>query len=354
MSSKDIDPEEFSGVSSAKGYEYQKLIAAYYLIAEESREIEYEAHGEDITIVNEDIGYNSLEFIQAKYLSEGSFSLPAYSKKVFPQFWKAFKGTLEKYPDKALLCTLYTSVSWNRDLKIFMDSCKNYRERGITVNELNRAMRVIDRQYQAMKGSKDQREFNRWLWGVRIVHTFPPEHVKEKIIDYMKNCGIPEPRQKLGLVMDYISEVSQGRITRRQVEDIIGSELRTIEVGLEKNRYSEIEIKNALLSLNTARLKYGVDGDFPDKEKCIVDMISPIKRGTSIIKSLLDEKKFLYSSLNDYEDANDIISSDAHKAKEAAEKVGNLETELWLAKKTYAQRINSIIEQASNFDITFE
>jgi hypothetical protein len=354
MSLKDSNLDEIGGVSSAKGYEYQKLIASYYLTVKEAREIEYETYGEDITIVNEDSDYNSLEFIQAKNLGMGSFTLPTYAKKVFPQFWEAHESALEKYPDKALLCTLYTSVTWNKDLKIFMESCKNYREKGITIDELNHSMKIIDRQYRAMKGGKDHRAFNRWLWGARIVHTFPPEHIKDKIVGYLKSCGIPEPRQKLGLIMSHISEVSQGRITRRQIEEVISGELKPIEIGLEKPKYSDIEMNDILLKLKAAKFKYGAEGDIPDKERNAANMILPIKKGTNLIKNLLSDKRTLGYSLEDIEEANEIIVSDAHKANEAAEKVAVLEFDLWLARKNYAQRISSIIEQANNFGIMFE
>jgi hypothetical protein len=246
-----------SGASSDKGYQYQKLIAAYYLVVRDVREIEYEADGEDITIINEDPNRDSIEFIQAKYMETGSFTFPKFIDDVFPQFWGAFNKALDKYPSKAIYCTLVSNVAWDRHAKIFMDRCFDLRQRGLTLLEIEHSMKPILRQYQLMKRGLDENKFRRFLWGLGMVPSFPQEHIRDKILKHISDCGISEPHSKLSSIIDYVSGIGQGRITKQQIEHKIGRDLNPVTSKLDRPIYSDIQIRNIVNDLNKAKTSYG-------------------------------------------------------------------------------------------------
>lgn len=341
-----------SGVSSAKGYDYQRLIAAYYLIVKKAREIEYEADGEDITIINEDPNRDSIEYIQAKCKSTGSFTLAMFKKDVFPQFWNAFSKASEKNPDKAIRCTLFTNVAWDLTLKKFINGCKLIYERGLTLNDFERSMKIADRTYHSMKGNKDRDQFLRFLWGLKMEKTFPPDHVKEKISSYMSSCGISEPRLKLALVINHISEIGQGRITRRQIEDLVDNKLTPLREASDKPIYSEAQIGKILSGLETVKSKYRTEKELPDKEFIYRSMTSPVEKASKLFINQLEEKgRTSDSSTTELQEACEIILSDAQKAKEEAQTVAGLKSELYIHEIGYTQRISSMRKTARDFGI---
>ncbi len=341
-----------SGVSSARGYNYQKLVAAYYLIVKEAREIEYEADGEDITIINEDPNRDGIEYIQAKCISAGAFTLSEFSKKVFPQFWSAYTKALKEHSGKGIFCTLVTNVAWDNKLKKFMDGCRLMHERGFTLTDFERHMKIADRIYHSMKGSKPNEQFWRYLWGMKMLPMFPSDHVKDKIINYMTSCGVSEPRSKLALIINHISEVGQGRITRRQIEDILGSNLTPIEEKSDKHIYTDAQIKKILSTLEAAKSKYATEKETPDQESIYRAMASPVERTSELLIYKLGEKSRTsdYSSL-ELQEAHEIILSDTKKAKEEAQTVASLKSELWLHEMKYGQRISSMKKTAKDFGI---
>ncbi len=280
---------DISGVAAAKGYNYQQLIAAYYLIVEEVREIEYEADGEDINVINEDSNRNSIEYIQAKCISTGSFTFTKFKKDVFPQFWNAYNKGKEKYPDKAIYCTLITNVSWDRTLKIFMRACIKLQERGSSLSEFERSINVIKRQYDSIKSGNDD-DFRRFLWGQKTIYTFPSNHVKEKILNYISSCGISEPNSKLAKIINHISEVGQGVITRRQIEDLLGKNLVPIKNSSDKPIYSASQIDRILTDLEISKSKYGAEDELPDDELKYRSMTVPVEKASKFVLHKLDEQ----------------------------------------------------------------
>lgn len=337
-----------SGVSSARGYDYQKLIAAYYLIVKGAREIEYEVDGEDILIINEDPNRDSLEYIQAKCESTGTFTLSDFSRNVFPQFWHAFSDAIEQYPEKAIYCTLITSVTWQHDLKRFMTNCKKVRERGLTLREFEHP--AIKRQFDSMKSGKE--DFGRFLWGLGLVHTFPPNHVKDKILSYMANCGVLQTRSKLAQVINFISEIGQGRITRRQIEELLSNNLIPTTEPSDKYTYSESQINKILSELETTKSKYLTGGELPDEEETYREMTEPVDKASRVIHNLLDKivLNTEYSS-KEIETLDKIILSDTEKAREEAQTIARLRSELWISKTRFTKRISSMQRTAEDFGL---
>lgn len=346
----DSDFGEKSGVASSKGYDYQKLIATYYLIVYEAREIEYEADGEDITIINEDSNRNSVEYIQAKCKSTGAFTLSDFYQKVFQQFWHAYSNAVSEHSDKGIYCTLVTNVAWDNKLKKFMDGCRLVRERGYTLNNFRSYMKIAERQYNLMKGNKPNEQFWRFLWGLKMLHTFPPEHVKDKIINYMISCGISEPRSKLAQVINYISELGQGRITRRQIENIAGN-LTPIKEVSDNPIYSEVQINKILSELKIAKSNYETKEEIPDQERIFRDLTSPVEKASKLIIHRLEEKSRTSDTSPEFQEAREIIISDAEKAREEAQTIASLRSELWIHEKKYTQRISSMQQTAKDFGI---
>jgi hypothetical protein len=340
---------DISGVSSAKGYDYQKLIAAYYLIVKGAREIEYEVDGEDILIINEDPNRNSFEYIQVKCESTGTFTLSDFSRNVFPQFWSAFSDAIEKYPDKRICCTLITSVTWQLDLKTLMTTYKKMRERGVTLEEFDHT--TIKRQVDSMKSGKDQ--FGRFVWGLRMVHTFPPDHVKDNILEYMANCGVLQTRSKLAEVINFISEKGQGRITRRQIEELLSNNLIRTTESSDKCTYSESQINKILSDLETTKSKYWTEGEFPDEDETYREMTEPVKKASKVILNRLNENT-TNSEYAPHEilTLREIILSDTEKAQEEAQTISRLRTELWICGTRFNKKIDSMKKTAESFGIT--
>lgn len=343
---------DISGVAAAKGYDYQKLIAAYYLIVEGVREIEYEADGEDITIINEDSNRNSIEYVQAKSLSTGSFTLARFKKEVFPQFWDAYIEGKEKHPGKAIYFTLFTNVSWDNTLKTFMRGGDKLRNRGSTLIEIEPSMNNIKRLYNSMKSGKNQADFRQFLWGQKTRHTFPSSHIKEKILNYILSCGISESNSKLSIIINHISDVGQGVITRRQLEDLIGKDLVPIKDISDKPIYASQQIDKILSDLKKSKSTYGTEDELPDEEGEYRSMTVPVENASKFVLHQLDDQMITSnSSYPELKEASDIILSDSQKAKEEAETIAKLESETWIHRKRYTQRIASIQKTASDFGI---
>jgi len=341
-----------SGVYSSEGYEYQRLIAAYYLIVEEAREIEYEADGEDVLIINEGPNRDSLEYIQVKHINAGSFTLSKFTKEVFPQFWIAFSDALTTYHDKGIYCTLVTNVAWHHTLKRLIEGCKHIHNRGITLLEFEKSMNPVKRAYDSMKSGKNNDEFRRFLWGLDLAHSFTLEHVKDKMLSYMKSCGISEPRKKLALITNYISDIGQGRITRRQIEDIINSNLAPIERASDEPIYSEVQVSKILSDLGRAKSEYMTEEEFPDDKRIYRDMTHPVDQASKVIQYQLGEKSRTSDfSSEEIQVAREIILSDAEKAREEAQTIASLRWELWSHKTRYTQRISSMQKTANDFGI---
>lgn len=339
-----------SGAYSSKGYDYQRLIATYYLIVKEAREIEYEVDGEDVLIINEDPNRDSLEYIQAKCKSTGSFSLSGFSTQVFPQFWDAYSKALINYADKAIYCTLITSVAWDLKLKMLMNACINLRERGLTLSQIEPT--ALKRQFDSMKRGKDIEQFGRFLWGLGMIHTFPPDHVKGKIIDYMTSCGVSEPRSKLEQVISHISEIGQGRITRRQIEGIVGNNLIKIEESSDNHSYSQIQIGEILTNLEAAKSKYGTKEEVPDEGGLCRNMAYPVDQASKVIQYQLEEKgRTSDFPSEEIQEAYEITLSDAEKAREEAHTIASIRWELWSHETRYTQRISSMQKTANAFGI---
>lgn len=334
-----------SGVSSVKGYDYQKLIAAYYLIVKETREIEYEADGEDITIINEDANRDSIEYIQAKWLSTGAYTLSNFSRDVFPQFWSVHTGAVSKYIGKGLYYTLITNVVPDIKLKKFMDGCEHIRNRGLTLSEFESAIKFADHTYQSMRHDKPNDQFLKFLWGLKFLQNFTPDYIKEKIINYILNCGISNPAQKLTLIMGRISEVGQGRITRRQIEEITGN-LTPISQEPVRPIYSNDQINKIRLDLEIVKSTYGTESEMPDFEGIFRDMTTPIERASMFVTHQLNMTSGICS-----QEAQEIILSDKEKAKEEARLIAKLKGDLWLSEKRYLQRICSIQKTARDLGL---
>ncbi len=339
-----------SGVSSARGYDYQKLIATYYLIVKEAREIEYEADGEDFTIINENPNRDSVEYIQAKCLSTGAFTLSDFSRDVFPQFWSAYTKAVSEHPSKGIYCTLITNVAPDIKLKKFMDGCNHIHDKGLTLTEFESSIKIASRMYLSMKRSKPNDQFLKFLWGLNFLSTVTIDYTKEKIVNYISSCGISQPRQKLALVMDRISEIGQGRITRRQIEEIIGN-LTQIKQESDKSIYSEDRINKIKLNLETVKSEYGTEAETPDQESIFRDMTTPIEKASTFVMHQLKVKGSISDSFSEFQESYEIVLSDNQKAKEEAQIIAGLKSELWIHEKRYTQRISSIQKTARVFGI---
>lgn len=339
-----------SGVSSSAGYGYQKLLAAYYLIVKGVREIEYEADGEDISLINEDRNRKSIEYIQAKDKSTGEFSLSKYRNEVFPQMWTAFTKALEKNEEKSIYCTLITSVALSLDLKTFMDLCEKLRDRGYSIDSFH-SNPTVKRQFDAMKTDRDEKILQRFLWGAKVIPSFTYEHIEHLIISYLNGCNVREPRKKLALVKDYISEKRQGVITRNRIIDIVESELIPIK-ETSSSTYNEDEVKRTLAILNTTKSKYSPVGEYPDIDAIYRDMTQTVERAAEGLLSYLDASdNTVTSTAYIAEEIREIIVADKDKAKEEAQICAELENQLWTHRKKYEQRTNSMMQTARDFGI---
>lgn len=339
-----------SGVSSNAGYDYQHLVAAYYLIVDNVREIEYEADGEDLTIINEDRSRESIEFIQVKKQSSGSFSLNNYRTNVFPQMWDAFIEATMRHENKGIFSTLLTDVSYGHDLKIFMDLCEKARTRGYRLSAFERNP-VISRNYDLLKSGKDSDKLHLFLWGAKMVPSFTSEHIKHKIISFLKDCNVVEPQQKLALVKNYISEKGQGVITRNEIIGVIGSELIPIKETSSRS-YGVADVKKLLINLKSVESKYSSQEEYPNTDNISRDMTRPVKHTADALLSFLnDNENSIVSSTQTKEDFREVIITDRDKAKEEAQLCADLEMELWAHRKRYSQKLTSMAQTAKEFGI---
>lgn len=345
---------DISGVHSEKGYYYQKLIAIYYLIVEEAREIEYEVDGQDFSILNENPDRDSVEYVQVKCLSTGSFTFSKFQKDVFPQLWNAYSLSLEKKSDKAIYCTLVTNICWDDSFKRFCQGCLFIRKRGLLLSQFEASMKRHIRIYNKIKGTKDRGEFNRFLWGFNAIHSFTAENVESKILEYMRSSGVREARTELAKIIKFFSERGQGRITRRQIEELIKYNLVPTRGIVEKPSYPEFKVRESLLNLEITRNKYRVEGDCIDEEGLLREMTFPVKKASNIINSYLEQKRGTFNfSIENVDEACQIISSDAGKAIEEAGYIVKLKNELWIREKKYDQRIISIQKTVGSFGINW-
>ena len=348
MCPRSSDFGDTSGQESAAGYDYQEAIAAYLLIVKRAREIEYEADGEDVTIINEDPTHDSLEYIQAKKKSSDSFTLTEFNNRCVAQFWGAFVAACENHGGKAVYCTLYTTTSWDSNLRHFIESCKKIKERGFTLKEFERSAKQYDRTYRRIKANKDQELFWRFLWGLDVIDKFTLDHVEEKIVYFMKDCGVSEAWNKYRSIKDYISLKGQGRITRRQIEELIDNDLdpnqETVSVDYNQEQEKEIVIK-----LNNLKSQYS-NGDRPNEEKIFREIMGPIKKAELIIDSKLTrlERSSDYAS-SDIEEKREIIESSIQKAKEEAQHIGRLQFELWTHQVKLGEKIETVEEIMKDF-----
>lgn len=345
-----------SGVDSDRGYYYQKLVALYYLIVEEAREIEYESDGEDLAIVNENPNRNSIEYIQVKFLSYGSFSLANFKNDVFPQLWTAFDGAMSIHSEKAIRTRLVTNVAWNREMKIFVDLCRKYRDRGLLFSQFERSMKPIKRDYDSLKSGKDFERFQRFIWGFDIHHGYSLKYFKDSIISYMHKCGIRGAKEKLNSLIGQFSEIGQGPITRRQIEDSLGHNLNPIKNSSEEDKTPSVSITQILSDLENAKKKYGVNEQtYPDKDSAYKDMSSPVKRANRVIKYSIEHKNTSSTTSSiELEELSYMVESDTEKALESAQTIVSLEEKLWLEKVSYKRRITSMQETAKQFGIDLE
>jgi hypothetical protein len=349
---KKSDFGDTSGVSSNEGYEYQKLVAAYYLIVEGVREIEYEVDGEDLSLINEDRNRDSIEFIQVKKQRTGSYTLSMFISDVFPQLWTAFIEAVDKHGDKGIYCTLITNVTRSTDLETFMILCEKLRTRGYSLNRFENS-KTINRKYNVLKKEKDPNLLYRFLWGLRMNDTFSEDYIRLKIISYLNSCKVREPKQRLKLVISHISETGQGPITRNRIADIIGSDLNPIKATSSK-KYEDKELYDILFNLNTTKQKYYPDSTYPDVDATYRDMTIPVEKTANMLLSFLDGDKSLSIADDEKVIIRETINTDLLKAKEEAQTCADFEEKKWLHKKKYTQRLDSLFKTAKEFGIDFK
>ena len=330
------------GVAGLRGYRYQTLLALYFLIVKEAREIEWESDGEDITLINEDPNRQSIEYIQAKYHDAGSFTLTEFRKSVLSQLWKAYSDARKSHPDKFLKSTLITNISWDHDLKTFIEACKKLRERGITPNEFEKSVTTIKSKYDSIKKGKDPEEFRRFLFGLNVLQPFTCSQIEQEIISYLKSCGIIEARSKIRQMLQLIVEKGQGVITRRQIEDIAEKPLFPISTTKSETTFPPADIKKVLTTLKVAKESFGTSSEMPDKERRFREIVHPAESASRILTPFLSDNSGNITSSSDRQEFKEIISSDIQKAREDAENIADLEVKLWTSKKRYTQRIESL------------
>lgn len=341
-----------SGVTSGIGFHYQKIVAIYYLVVEEAREIEYEPDGQDISIINENRNRNSVDYIQVKHLGTGSFSLADFYKKVFPQLWDAYSGALTRYNDKAIYCTLFTNVAWHDTLRDFAICCeKQLHDRGMPFSQFESSI-PKRKSYETIKLGKDEDEFKRFLWGFKVISSFTLEHVKDKIIAYMKSCEIRDPQTAIAVIEAHIDKIGQGPITRRQIEELIGHNLTPTKSTTNESIYTDSDIVKILSDLDETKSKYVPESDYPDKEALLRDMTQPVKKVSKALNYHLSEKSNApdYSS-EEITEAREITISDEKKALDKAREFVDLQSKLWACGMDFGSSLTSMKKTANRFGI---
>jgi len=331
-----------SGVTSAQGYEYQKLVAIYYLIVQEASEILYEVDGEDFAIINEDVNRDSIEYIQVKKISVGSFSLAKFKSDVFPQFWSAYSDAVDKHKDKAIFSTLIISCQWDASFKLFIENCTKLRICGMTSQEFESAINPHLKIYQSMRKSKNPQKFFRFLWGLKLIQSFNQEYVEMSIIDYLKSCNIRQPREKLAIIKNIISETGQGRITRNQIEEKINEKLAPAETKEKQPVFSVEQLHSIFDGLEKSRVKYGFEGTLEDEEKMFRDMYQPINRSKKAILNLYEKRKSEDIDLDVAEELYHVTLTDCLSAEQDAKTIASLTNKLCYHKLRYGNRIKSL------------
>ena len=341
---------EISGVAGSGGYEYQKLVAIYYLLVQNSREIEYEVDGEDIAIINEDPNRLSVEYIQCKYLSTGSFSLSKFSNEVFPQLWNAFNEQYRTHPDKAIYSTLFTSVTWDISLKKFCENCKKIRDSGFSALDFEKSIPHSDiRIYQSMRKNKDPDLYWRFLWGIDVTYGQSQELIERNIIDFLRQCDVKAPREKIAQIKEFISKKGQGTITKRQIEQLIDCDLNPREENQISFDYDTVQIGKLMSSLNEASSKFGYNGNIDDEVELFRERYFPVE---SVAKTLIKycdfKKQNDQVAFENIERASQIIISDQQGSFDEAKEIANLKVQLKSREKRYSDRIISIKKTAKS------
>jgi hypothetical protein len=343
---------DVSGVSSERGYSYQKLIAAYYLVVDNCSEIEYEVDGEDISIINEGPDRDSREYIQVKYQSTGSFSLSQFKNTVFTQLWDAYINELDRHNDKAILSTLVTNVPWDDTLRHFNQSCTTLRNRGISYAQFENSLKRHERVYKSMVGTRKNEDLRRFFWGFGVKDSLTLDYVKDKILEYMNKCNVRDPKAELAKIMQFISEKGQGRITRRKIEDIIGKSLTPIDKCIEKSSYSMSDIRKSFYDLDTLKTTYGTTEEFFDKDDLIWKMTLPAIRTFKRINFHLDNLNETSDfSSEEVDEARQIFSSNLDKINSEATEIASLTEDLLVHKSRYKNVIVSMQRTAADFGI---
>lgn len=342
-----------SGVNSETGYSYQKLVAVYYLVVKNVSEIEYEVDGEDISIINEGPDRDSIEYIQVKHLGTGSFSLSKFKNDVFPQLWAAYITALERHNDKAILSTLITNVSWDDSLRYFCQSCTALRKKGILYSDFEGSLKRYERIYKSMKSGRNTDHLYRFFWGLEVQHSLTLEYAKDKILECMNKSNVREPRTELAKIMHFFSEKKQGRITKRQIEDLIGKNLTPIDKGIiENTSYTQSDIRKSLYALEAIKTEYGTTENFFDRDKLIRDMTLPANRVSKRILYQLDCLKGTSAfSFEEIDETFEIVSSDLNKIKTEANEIADLKCRLWHHQTRYTHAISSMQQTAASYGI---
>jgi hypothetical protein len=244
-------------------------------------------------------------------------------------------------------CTLITNVSWDRNLKSFIEAC-NKLKRGLCLKDIAKELLgTAVKPYQKMRKNKKEIEFQRFLFGLDVNYTWTEQLLEDSIIEYLKKCRVPDPHNKLGLIKVHIQNVGQGVVTRRRIEDVIGYTLSPIDC-VSESAFADEEIKKTLELLEEKKSKCRIESDYPDKGSIFRDMTLGLKNAGDVIKFAISKNSGTDSNTLEF---IEIIDSDIEKAHQDAESIASLEVELWTCKKKYNQRLTSIEKTAKIFDI---
>ena len=336
-----------SGVASAQGYEYQKLVAIFYLVVNEAREIVYEVDGEDFAIYNEDVNRDSIEYIQVKKVTVGSFSLAKFKNEVFPQLWNAFENAIKIHNDKAIISTLIISCQWDDSLKHFFENCSKLSKYGMTAQEFEAAIPNNNKKlYHDMRKSKNPQKFFKFLWGLHLVQSFNQELVELLIIDYLKSCNIKQPLVKLAIIKSFIAGIKQGRITRNQIEDKIQEKLEPAINGYREPIFSEQQYHSIFTNLEKTRISYGFEGPIIDEDELFRDIYRPIERTKLALTDLYETRKDISKDPYLLDELHHLSISDCQSAESEARNIAKLTNKLYYHKTRLDNRIKSIQKTA--------
>ncbi|WP_292370474.1 hypothetical protein [Methanoregula sp. UBA64] len=344
--------KDSGGINGQKGYSYQSVLALYYLIVKESREIEWECDGEDFTVINEEDSYKSINFIQAKHQNTGSFSLAQFKNEVFPQFWRAFLSGVREHSEKLICCTLVTDIAQNHDLKVFGDAGKKIRESGWRLSDVEKSTQTIKHYFQSMRKGKKPEDFKRFLFGLKIIDKFTADQMQLEIANYLKDCGVSGPKSKIREMLQFIVEKDQGLITRTELENLAGKRLSRIITGELSAPPSKNEISSALLSLSRIKQTYcETPSTFPDKDTMYRDLTTSVFTTTKVLEGVITNSSKFSVTQQDIDQYISITVSDRHHIEEESKKIVDLEEQLWISKTKFKQSLSSIEKTFSYFEI---